>query len=49
VIDLTMDEILEDLCYPGPPPGRWRLPSREPEPDDPLVAVAAAVVDDDGG
>ena len=23
-LDLTMDEILEDLCYPGPAPGQWR-------------------------
>jgi hypothetical protein len=27
VIDLTMDEILEDLCYPGLPPGRWNVPA----------------------
>ena len=25
MIDLTMDEILEDLCHPGPPPGQWNL------------------------
>lgn len=48
MIDLTMDEILEDLCYPGPPPGRWRLPRREPAPEEPLVALAAVVDDDDG-
>jgi hypothetical protein len=26
MIDLTMDEILEDLCWPGLPPGRWSVP-----------------------
>ena len=25
-IDITIEEILEDLCWPGPPPGRWELP-----------------------
>ena len=25
-IDITLEEILEDLCWPGPPPGRWELP-----------------------
>jgi hypothetical protein len=24
-IELTQEEILEDLCWPHPPPGRWRL------------------------
>ena len=28
-IDLTMDEILEDLCAPGLPPGQWDIPGRE--------------------
>ena len=28
-IDLSMDEILEDLCAPGPPPGSWDVPGRE--------------------
>jgi hypothetical protein len=35
-LDLTMDEILEDLCWPGLPPGRWNVP----------VAVLVAVGDD---
>ncbi len=26
-IDLTLDEILEDLCSPGLPPGRWNVQS----------------------
>jgi hypothetical protein len=26
-IDLTFDEILEDLCSPGLPPGRWNVPA----------------------
>ena len=25
-IDLTMEEVLEDLCWPGRPPGRWEVP-----------------------
>jgi hypothetical protein len=25
-IDITIEEILEDLCWPGPPPGRWEPP-----------------------
>ena len=25
-IDITLEAILEDLCWPGPPPGRWELP-----------------------
>lgn len=25
-IDLTMEEVLEDLCWPAPPPGRWQGP-----------------------
>lgn len=25
-IELTDEEVLEDLCWPHPPPGRWRLP-----------------------
>ncbi len=24
-IELSLEEILEDLCWPNPPPGRWRL------------------------
>jgi hypothetical protein len=26
LIEITEAEILEDLCWPAPPPGRWRLP-----------------------
>ena len=29
-VALTMDEILEDLSHPGPPPGRWNVPARDP-------------------
>ncbi|MDQ4098124.1 MAG: hypothetical protein M3144_09685, partial [Actinomycetota bacterium] len=29
-IEISMEEILEDLCWPGPPPGRWLL--AEPTP-----------------
>lgn len=25
-VELTDDEVLEDLCWPNPPPGRWALP-----------------------
>jgi hypothetical protein len=25
VLDLSEEEILEDLCWPHPPPGRWDL------------------------
>jgi len=33
-IEITIEEILEDLCWPGPPPGNWRWELREqPEPD----------------
>jgi hypothetical protein len=52
-LDLTMEEILEDLCYPGPPPGQWRLNSdrnpgeRAVDPD--LVALLLQVVGDHGG
>jgi hypothetical protein len=28
-IDLTMDEILDDLCAPGLPPGRWNVDERD--------------------
>jgi hypothetical protein len=31
-IDLTMEEILEDLCDPGLPPGRWNVPRRREAP-----------------
>jgi hypothetical protein len=31
-IELTEEEILEDLCWPHPPPGRWNLEPRY-EPD----------------
>ncbi len=25
-IEITDAEILEDLCWPGPPPSRWQIP-----------------------
>jgi hypothetical protein len=25
-LDITFDEILEDLCHNGLPPGRWNVP-----------------------
>ena len=25
-LDITLDEILEDLCHNGLPPGRWNVP-----------------------
>ena len=28
-IEITIEEILEDLCWPGPPPGNWRWELRE--------------------
>ena len=30
-IEITMEEILEDLCWPGPPPGRWEVPEDQAE------------------
>jgi hypothetical protein len=32
VLDLSLDEILEDLCWPHPPPGRWALHSANGRP-----------------
>lgn len=29
-IEITLEEILEDLCHPGLPPGRWNVPARSP-------------------
>jgi hypothetical protein len=29
-IEITMEEILEDLCHPGLPPGRWNVPGQSP-------------------
>ena len=48
MIDITMDEILEDLCYPGPPPGQWRLPPDE-DGDTDHLAVLVRVGDDHVG
>jgi hypothetical protein len=31
-IELTEEEVLEDLCWPHPPPGQWRL-EEAGEPD----------------
>ena len=36
-IDLSMEEVLEDLCRPGPPPGRWDVPRRESAHVDALL------------
>jgi hypothetical protein len=34
-LDLTLEEVLEDLCWPGPPPGRWEgVPVRLRGPAD---------------
>ncbi len=27
-IEITDDDVLGALAYPGPPPGRWRVPVR---------------------
>jgi hypothetical protein len=32
VLDLSEEEILEDLCWPHPPPGRWDLYSANGRP-----------------
>lgn len=32
VLDLSEEEILEDLCWPHPPPGRWELYSANGRP-----------------
>ena len=29
-IEITMEEILEDLCHNGLPPGRWNVPGQSP-------------------
>ena len=26
-IEITEEEVLADLCWPGPPPGRWPVPA----------------------
>jgi hypothetical protein len=31
LIQITEEEILEDLCWPAPPPGRWHV-ARTAEP-----------------
>ena len=31
-LELTQEEILEDLCWPHPPPGRWELYSPNGRP-----------------
>jgi hypothetical protein len=28
-IEISMDEILEDLCHNGLPPGRWNIPNSD--------------------
>jgi hypothetical protein len=30
-IELSDEEILEDLCWPHPPPGRWGLDASRPD------------------
>jgi len=37
LIDLSPEELLEDLCWPGPPPGRWNVPGREAAHVDALL------------
>jgi hypothetical protein len=37
-IELTIEEILEDLCWPGPPPGNWRWELRDQARPDPVPA-----------
>ena len=58
MIELTLDEILDDLCWPGPPPGRWNVLQRpDPEPrsagpgtpaEDDRVPLPVRVGDDHG-
>ena len=31
-IEITEEEILADLAWPGPPPGRWPVPEPTREP-----------------
>jgi len=48
LIDLSPEEVLEDLCWPGRPPGSWDVPRREVAHVDALLraieggAVSAA-------
>ena len=43
-LDITLDEILEDLCHNGLPPGRWHVPEAVAailqEPGEPAVLTA---------
>jgi hypothetical protein len=41
VLDLSEEEILEDLCWPHPPPGRWDLYSANGVPLWAHAATAA--------
>jgi hypothetical protein len=40
-LTLTEEEILEDLCWPQLPPGRWHIPVAGRGPADPAVAAEA--------
>jgi hypothetical protein len=31
--DISEADVLGALAYPGPPPGRWRIPRRGPDTD----------------
>jgi hypothetical protein len=46
-IELSEEEVLEDLCWPHPPPGQWDVgPVREPDTahiDDLLEASERAL------
>ena len=40
-LTLTEEEILEDLCWPQLPPGRWNVPVADHGPADTAVAAEA--------
>jgi hypothetical protein len=42
-IEITMDEILEDLCHNGLPPGRWNVPGLVQDGSDQLKRESAAL------
>ena len=41
-IEITMEEILEDLCWPGPPPGQLAVGAARPARADQFPARRTA-------
>ncbi len=40
-IDLTIDDVLDDLSWPGPAPGRWEVPADTAHIDALLRSIEA--------